>query len=88
MFFNLHKMDPFGSSPWKRSTDSELKATFAGHQDWLTYLTSQIDPAAIPRGEGNSAAGKLQASPLDATVNFLEHSDYEDLAVPKMLPDG
>lgn len=99
MFFNLHALDPFGMNPWKRSTESEIGSTFAGHQDWLTYLTAKVDPTARARGDDRTSAARLQTARVAAVGAVASVNSVNDivddvigflsgLQVPKMLPDG
>lgn len=86
MFFNLHTLDPLGTSPWKRSTDTEQKATFEGQADLLAYLTSKLDPEAIQRGENDRPLSRRQSPARRADASALV--ERADMEVPKLLPDG
>lgn len=87
MFFEMTKLDPLGTDSWKRSTDSELVSTFAGHQDMFANLIAELDPDARMRKENGQQSASLRVLQANVThdANAMRIASIE---IPKLLPDG
>ena len=85
MFYELNTLDPFGTNPWKRSTDDPLNGTFEGKLDIFASITLLVDPDAELTYE------KLVEEDTTAGGVFAEFSnkaEAADFQVPDILPDG
>jgi hypothetical protein len=84
MFYELNSFDPLGSTPWKRTTNSELNGTFAGSLDIFAQITLLMDKDAqykIP--EANVSSAEPPAAP-----GIVSNLDLGDIEIPSILPDG
>lgn len=89
MFYELNLKDPWGTNPWKRSSDEHYNGTFGGFVNTLARATEYIDSDAKLRNEdaiedssSSKIAGQAFAELESATLSAV------DLEVPNLLPDG
>lgn len=84
MFYELSTLDPFGSTPWKRTSNGEVSGTFAGTFDQLAQITLLVDKDVqykVP--EANVTHDKPPAP-----AGIVSNLDLGDFEIPNVLPDG
>ena len=93
MFYELNTWDPFGTNPWKRSTNGDLDSTFIGNLDIYAQITNLVDPGATFKEQ--TIDTNTTGDPTIPSVQTHAHFDadmgevvVEAVEVPNILPDG
>lgn len=89
MFYELNTWDPFGTNPWKRSTNGDLDTTFIGNLDIYAQITTLVDPGATFKEDtidtNTTGDATIAMTHFDAEVGAVL---LEEVEVPNILPDG
>lgn len=90
MFYELNTWDPFGTNPWKRSTNGDLDTTFIGNLDIYAQITTLMDPGAtfkvdtIDTDTASNTTNAMKQAHFDAEVGVMVMAEVE---IPNILPD-
>jgi hypothetical protein len=88
MFYELNTWDPFGNTPWKRTTDDSLNGTFEGDHNVFAQITLVTDPDATFAQQNDIEGASTSIQTVAAATADDDVDDEDGIIVNNWLPDG